>query len=138
MQVEVRGKVPGGDRLPSVLVELAWEVVTVRELIRAAVEEQIRCWRADRWRCRRMLDRQYLTEAEVQAQAATGVVRLPAAGPVPEPDVSVEVDRAWRAFDKGVFAVFVNGGQVHGLEETVTLRLGEPVVFVRLIALVGG
>jgi hypothetical protein len=119
-------------------VELASEVTTVRELIRAAVAEQIRCWRADRWQCRRMLDRQYLTEDEVRAQAATGVVRMPAVEAPAEPDVPVEVDRACRAFKRGVFAIFINGEQVHGLEERVTLRLGEPVVFVRLIALVGG
>jgi hypothetical protein len=138
MRVEVRGRVPGGDRLPSVLVDLACERVTARELIRAAVAEQIRCWRADRWQCRRMLDRQYLTEDEARAQAVTGVVRLPADRTVPEPEVEVEVDRAWRAFERGAFAIFVNGDQVQELEESLTLRLGEPVVFVRLVALVGG
>lgn len=137
MQVEVRSRIPGGERLPDVLVELAQERTTVRGLIRAAVEEQVRCWRGDVARCRALLDRQYLTDAEVRAQAATGVVRMPARVEL-EPDVEAEVTRAWRAFDRGAFALFVGGVQAGGLDDEIVLRLGEPVVFVRLTALAGG
>jgi hypothetical protein len=137
MRVEVRSRVPGGERLPDVLVELARERTTVRALIRAAVEEQIRAWRGDQTRCRALLDRQYLTDAEVRAQAATGVVRLPDRAET-EPDVEAEVARAWRAFERGAFALFVGGSQADALDDEIVLRLGEPVVFVRLTALVGG
>ncbi len=137
MRVEVRSRVPGGERLPDVLVELAQERTTVRELIRAAVAEQVRAWHGDRARCRAMLDRQYLTDAEVRAQAATGVVRLPGRAEA-DPDAEAEVARAWRAFEAGAFALFVNGGQADALDEEIVLRLGEPVVFVRLTALAGG
>ncbi|MEU8074978.1 hypothetical protein AB0B31_05965 [Catellatospora citrea] len=137
MQVEVRSRIPGGDRLPDVLVELAQAQTTVRELIRAAVAEQIQAWQADRLRCRALLDRQYLTDDDIRAQAATGVVRLPDRQ-LAEPDVDAEVARAWRAFERGAFALFVGGRQVDLLDEEVVLRLGEPVVFVRLTALVGG
>lgn len=137
MRVEVRSRVPGGERLPDVLVELAQERTTVRELIRAAVAEQVRCWQGERGRVRAMLDRQYLTDAEVRAQAATGVVRLPDRDDsVPDPDV--EAARAWRAFEQGTVALFVGGRQVDRLDEDIVLRLGEPAVFVRLTALVGG
>jgi hypothetical protein len=137
MRVLVRSRVPGGERLPDVLIELAQERTTVRSLIRAAVEEQVRCWSVDRASCRRLLDRQYLTDAEVRAQAATGVVRLPV-HLEPEPDVEVEVARAWRAFERNAFALFVGGAQANGLDDELVLRLGEPVVFVRLTALAGG
>lgn len=137
MRVEVRSRVPGGQRLPDVLVELAQERTTVRALIRAAVAEQVRSWQGDQVRCRAMLDRQYLTDAEVRAQAATGVVRLPGRADA-EPDVEAEVARAWRAFERGAFALFVNGVQADTLDEEIVLRLGEPVVFVRLTALAGG
>ncbi|MFC7761859.1 hypothetical protein ACFQY4_30280 [Catellatospora bangladeshensis] len=137
MRVEVRSRVPGGERLPDVLIELARERTTVRELIRAAVAEQVRAWRGDHSRCRAMLDRQYLTDAEVRAQAATGVVRLPGRAEA-DPDPDAEVARAWRAFEAGAFALFVNGVQADALDEEIVLRLGEPVVFVRLTALVGG
>ncbi len=137
MQVEVRSRIPGGDRLPDVLVELAQEQTTVRELIRAAVAGQVRAWQADSARCRALLDRQYLTDDDIRAQAATGVVRLPERSQV-VPDVEAEVARAWRAFERGTFALFVGGRQLDLLDEQLVLRLGEPVVFVRLTALVGG
>ncbi len=137
MQVEVRSRIPGGDRLPDVLVELAQERTTVRELIGAAVAEQVRAWQVDSARCRTLLDRQYLTDDDIRAQAATGVVRLPDRSQA-VPDVEAEVARAWRAFERGAFALFVGGRQVDVLDEEIVLRLGEPVVFVRLTALVGG
>ncbi|GAA1400452.1 hypothetical protein [Catellatospora coxensis] len=137
MRVEVRSRVPGGDRLPDVLVELAREQTTVGELIRAAVAEQVRAWQADSTRCRALLDRQYLTDEDIRAQAGTGVIRMPDRQAA-APDVEAEVARAWRAFERGTFALFVGGRQLDLLDEEIVLRLGEPVVFVRLTALVGG
>lgn len=139
LQVEVRSKLPGGGGIPNVLVELANERTTARELIRRAVTEQIQVLRGGRDSCRQALDRQYLSADEVRAQAATGVVKLPARGDAAgEPDVDDEVARAHRAFERRVFVVFIGGRQVERLDEEVVLRLGEPVVFLRLTALVGG
>lgn len=135
----MRSKVPGviGDGLPEVLVDLATGVTTVAELIRLAVEEQIRLLRGDAARCRRALDRQYLSVEDVREQAANGVVRMPTGVPA-KPDVAVEVARAHQAFERNVFVVFVGGRQLRGLDEEIVLRLGEPVVFVRLTPLAGG
>lgn len=141
VQVEVRSKVPGaaGEGLPDVLLELADERTTAGELIRRAVAEQVRLLAADRPRARRALDRQYLSADEIRAQAATGVLRLPAAAPDPGTEVEAEVTRAHRAFERGVFVVFAGGRQVTAaLDEPLHLRLGEPVVFLRLTPLVGG
>jgi len=139
VQVQVRSKLPGaiGDGLPEVLVDLATAVTTVADLIRLAVEEQIRLLRGDAARCRRALDRQYLSVEDIREQAATGVVRMPA-GPPAAPDVAVEVARAHRAFERNVFVVFVGGRQLLGLDEEIVPRLGEPVVFLRLTPLAGG
>src|SRR5215470_16677034 len=138
MDVEVRSRVPGAaEALPSVLLELASENTTLRELIQAAVAEQIRVTRVDAARCRAMLDRQYLTADDVAAQARTGLVRMPTV-PVEPPDEAEEKTHAVRAFERGAFVVFCGGRQVEDLDEPITLRLGEPVVFLRLAPLVGG
>jgi hypothetical protein len=42
MRVEVRSSSPGGSGIPAVLIELAAERVTVRELIRRAVLDRAR------------------------------------------------------------------------------------------------
>jgi hypothetical protein len=142
VQVEVRSKVPGaaGDGLPDVLLELADEHTTAGELIRRAVAEQVRLLAADRARGRRALDRHYLTPDEIRAQAATGAVRFPTAAPAPptDGDLDAEVARAQRAFGRGVFVVFAGGRQVTTLDQPLHLRLGEPVLFLRLTPLAGG
>ncbi|GIE77066.1 hypothetical protein Aph02nite_30160 [Actinoplanes philippinensis] len=138
VDVEVRSRVTGtSEGLPPVLVRLAGEQTTARELIHRAVEEQIRLAGADTSRCRRALDRQFLSDDDLRAQAATGVIRMPRA-PSSPPDVEAEVARAHRAFRRGTFVLFNGGRQVTGLDEPITVRLGEPVVFLRLVALVGG
>ncbi|MGH3648920.1 MAG: hypothetical protein ACRDTM_17300 [Micromonosporaceae bacterium] len=136
VEIEVRSRIPGSDAIPDVLVELASEQTTVRELIRRAVEGQIGTLRVDQQRCRRMLDRQYLSPGEIREQAAAGAVRMPVRDAPPE--VDAEVARAVKAFERGAFTIFVGGRQVERLDEQVVLRLGEPVVFLRLVALVGG
>lgn len=139
MQVQVRSKVPGanGEGLPDVLVDLATDVTTAAELIRLAVEEQIRLLRGDAARCRCALDRQYLSAEDIREQAATGVVRMPADVQAAR-NVVAEVARARRAFERNVFVVFVGGHQLRRLDEEIVLRLGEPVVFLRLTPLAGG
>jgi hypothetical protein len=70
---EVRSRVPGGDAgMPTVLVELSQERITLRELIRLAVAEQVAELRVNVSRCRQLLDRQYITDAEVAAAAKRG------------------------------------------------------------------
>ena len=139
MQVQVRSKVPGGTGagLPDVLVDLATDITTSAELIRVAVEEQVRLLRGDAAGCRRALDRQYLSMEDIRAQAATGVVRMPTGEPA-APDVAAEVARAHRAFERNVFVVFAGGRQLRLLDEEIVLRLGEPVLFLRLTPLAGG
>jgi hypothetical protein len=138
VDVEVRSRVTGtSEGLPPVLVRLAGESTTARELIRRAVEEQIRLAGAEAARCRRALARQFLSDDDVRAQAATGVIRMPS-GPVSPSDPGEEVTRAQRAFSRGTFVMFNGGRQVIGLDEPITVRLGEPVVFLRLVALAGG
>lgn len=136
-QVQVRGKVPGGDSGLDVLIDVPADVTTAAELIRLAVEEQIRVLRDDMVSCRQVLDRQYLSLAEIRAQAATGAVRMPS-GPAGPPDVVTEVARAHQAFKRNVFAVFAGGRQLRRLNEEVMLRSDRPVMFLRLTPLAGG
>jgi hypothetical protein len=123
---EVRSRVPGaaGTDLPTVLLELEQERVVARDLIRRAVEEQVRVLKADPVAYRKRLDRQYRP--------------LPEGASPDKVDPEQEVKRALRAFQRGVFTVFSGGRQVEALDDEVVLRLGEPVVFLRLVPLAGG
>jgi hypothetical protein len=138
--VEVRSRVPdGGAGVPPVLVELSQERITLRELIRLAVTEQVAELRVNVSRCRQLLDRQYMTDGDVAAAAKRGALKMPSrAHMVGELDVDAEVERALHAFEGRRFVVFNGGRQVEHLDDEVSVRLGEPVVFLRLTALVGG
>ena len=54
------------------------------------------------------------------------------------PDPAEEVARAQQAFADGVFVIVAGGRQATGLDDEVEVRAGEPVVFLRLVPLVGG
>ncbi|MEL6890262.1 MAG: hypothetical protein AAFP84_01595 [Actinomycetota bacterium] len=83
----------------------------------------------------------FLTNAEVRADAALGVVRLGAhvEATDDEPiDVDRAVERALLAFDDGLFKVMVDGQDITELRSVVTLHDDTDVMFVRLVALAGG
>lgn len=132
----MRSKVPRGEAF-DVPVDVAGMVLTAAELVQLAVTEQVRALDGDAARCREVLDRQYLSDAEIREQAATGAIRLPAV-PLPAPDPVREAARACQAFRQNVFAIFVGGRQVQHLDEQVTLAGGSRVVFLRLTPLAGG
>jgi hypothetical protein len=149
--IEVRSRIPGGagEAPPRVLVELESVRTSVRDLIRCAVEEQVRKLRADALfsaeadrdrlsaRSREALDRQYLSDAEIRAQAAGGTIRY-RTREATLPDPAEEVARAQQAFADGVFVIFSGGRQATGLDDEIEVRVGEPVMFLRLVPLVGG
>jgi hypothetical protein len=149
LQVEVRSRVAGSAEgrspLDPVFLRLLDEQLTLAELIRRTVEEQVRELVVRRQRetaeVRRALDRQYLTGSEVEAQAREhGAVRFPAPrdGAPPVIDPEAEVRRAQDAFRRGVYHVFVDGQQVERLESVVRFTPGARITFLRLTPLAGG
>lgn len=130
--VTVRARVPGGthEPLPDVFVESASDRLCLRQLIQRAVEEQLRDVAAGRAR-KSALDKQYLTDSQIRTLTPDGGARLSSDYAWAVPDPTIEVDRAVRAFADGTCAVFVGGERIESLDEDVTVRLGEAVVFVR-------
>ena len=142
VSVVVRGRIPGRERAGEVRVEVA-PGATARELIGAVVAAQFAEQGAAAWPdCSRM----YLTDGEIAATAARGAIRLGAreaaaqcADAVAAPATVDEAKaRAVQAFLRGAFVVFAGASQVGGIDESVPLREGDRVVFLRLTALVGG
>jgi len=142
VQMRLGGAAPAAGALGPLRLDLFEEQLTLSALIRSTVEEQVRELRMrhalDWLAIAAVLDRHYLTEAEVAAQAANaGAVRLPSRQPGPL-DAELEVRRALAAFERGVVAVFVDGRQLEQLDEVITVRPGTRVVFLRLMPLAGG
>jgi hypothetical protein len=140
VSVVVRGRVPGRVGIGDVLLDVA-PAPTVRELIGAVVAVQLAGEGVAVWSdCSRL----YLTDEEIAAMAVEGVVRVGVAGETSAgvgevlPTVAAATVRAVEAFRRGVFVMFAGARQVGGIDETVPLRDGDRVVFLRLTALAGG
>lgn len=126
LTIEVRSQVFGRlQELPElvpVFLNLRKEHLTVAELIRCSVEEQVRELvvkrRMDTQQARRALDRHYLTAAEIAAQAEHGAVRYPSnrATEVVQIDSKAEVHKALHAFEAGSYIILVNGQQVEWMK----------------------
>ena len=148
MQVQVSSVVFGSLTqelsLPPVTLSLVSERVTVAELIKRTVRKQINTLVEEELvasqTVRKILERQYLTEADVARQACEGRIRFNDS--LQEKYTSIDIDReiirAYRGFEFGAFKVVVDGEMMDDLEDVVTLTPYGKVTFLRLVPLVGG
>jgi hypothetical protein len=128
----VRDETTGGETLAALEMQLAAEEVTVRELIRARVHQEVR---------------------EHNAKTVTGPTRF--FGLVQPTDTERELNGyrmrrprlidaerqtavALSAFERGQILLLVDDRQVDELDVRVTLREGSVVTFLKLVPLVGG
>jgi hypothetical protein len=147
-QVQVQSRIVGAaktdDTPSSIVLDLLNETLTVAELIEQTVEEQIRDLlinrKLDAEQAQRILNRQYLTEADVRQQAETGAVRTSSAkaARIPKIDTAGEVAKALDAFKRQTYMVVVDGQQAENLDDLLTLKPTSKVTFLRLTPLVGG
>jgi hypothetical protein len=143
--IEVRTKVTGANApLEPVFLELVSERITLRELIRRTVAQQIQeltiTQRLDVATTQVALARQYLSEDEVAVQAEAGRVKMPSTEESQGPRVNVEAEikKALRAFTAQRFFVFAGGRQVENLDEELDFAQQTQVTFLRLTPLRGG
>lgn len=131
--------------LDEVFLNLVEERITVRELIRRTVEEQVHelvvTHNMEYAEARKALDRQYLSPAEIRRQAEDeGAIRYPSKGvkDLPQIDRRAETEKALSAFEQQRYFILIDGRQVESLEEQITFEPRTKVTFLRLIPLAGG
>lgn len=150
-QVQVFSKIigsrPDDPSLDPVILRLFEDRITVEKLIRRTVEEQINDLllsnRMDIAQARRALNRQYLTQAEINEQLENdGAVHPPHHKEKYSMqlrfDIEAEVARALGGFEQGAYTIMVNGGQMERLDEEIVITLSSKITFLRLTPLVGG
>ena len=146
IRVDVASAIVGAQQqepaLPIVSLTLVSERIAVRELVRRAVIAQVHALLAAHGRAnelaRRLLARQYMTQAEVEELAREGRVAAPVVRAELELDVELEVERALRGFERRAFRVVVDGEMLLSLDDQLTLTPHAKVTFLRMIPLVGG
>lgn len=111
------------------VLDFLTETVTVRELIRERVYEEVREHNATHPDTFRGLVQ------PTDAEATLNGFRLHTRRPI---NWETQFEKALRAFESNGFFILVDDRQVESLDETVTIRPGMNVSFVRLVPLVGG
>jgi hypothetical protein len=113
---------PGGEPPEDFVLSGLPDRLTVRELIRTRVREEVAVANADR------------TPQPGRRLLVTPYDRRPGR----MIDWQQQADVAVDAFARQAFFVFVDGGQVDSLDEEISLRTDSEVRFLRLTPLVGG
>ncbi len=109
---------------------------TLQELIEAVVTDEVAAFH-ERQDQRRLV--RVLTMAQIQQGAETG--KIDAGGGQVEPqtvDLPDTIATALRGFKDGLYYAFVDTRQMITLDERVAIHEGSQLLFVRLVALVGG
>jgi hypothetical protein len=142
MLLTIRDETTSGSLTNELTLDLLDETITVRELIRSRVYQEV-----DEHN-RRVRQANAATAAPYNGlvtPTATATEHQPSGprAPVPgtaarEIDWRKQFDAACDAFGRNGFFILVDDRQAEALDETITLRAGQPVTFVKLTPLVGG
>lgn len=130
--VTVRDETPTGRRLAELGLQFAAEQTTVRELIRARVEQEVRLHNAKSGLGRARffgLVQPSDAERELNGYRLSKPRRI---------DFERQVETALRAFERGQVLVVVDGRQVDELDREITLSPQSSISFLKLVPLVGG
>ena len=117
-------------------LEFATERISVRELIRGRVYQEVREYNA-----RRALKAAMLVPpvgGEVVLTATEQLLNGPPRRSRQRLDWEQQYARALRAFERGAYLILVDDRQVEDLDDEITLTADTQVAFLRLVPLVGG
>ncbi len=121
-----------GERMPSLRLDLLTSTITLRELIRRRVYEEVQEYHAAPPSA---VFRGLVTPTE--AETALNGPKPPHATKR-RVDWEAQYERALQAFARNGFFVLVGDRQVEDLDEGLELKVDTEVSFVKLVALVGG
>jgi len=79
----------------------------------------------------------YLMPDDIDAQGAVGKVGFGAVYNEGVPDLEVAMETAITAYEDGVYKVFLNDEELQELDESLVVKDGDNVVFIRFTMLAG-
>lgn len=113
----------------------AENTLTLRNLLAEIVRAEVAGFEA-RQRQRRLL--QMLTPAEIRLGVEQGKIDLGGSDLAQDVGVEQAIETAIQAFEDGLYFVFIDDQQQENLDDVVTLKSNSQLLFLRLVALVGG
>lgn len=129
MTLRVRDETMGGPSRPAFDFEFPSDELTVRELIRERVYQEVQDHE---------LRTAGLFDGLVRPTDAEATLNGYASRPVRAVDWRAQFERACRAFEEKVLLVIVGDRQVTSLDERLFVTSGTAVTFLKLVPLVGG
>lgn len=126
-----------GKRKPSLAkqaTELPETTGTLRQLISNMVTLQVQALEDKKSQIEWLA---YLMPEEIESQRAAGKVGFGAVNNEGTPELQQAIETAVLAHEDGLYKVFVNEEEVHQLDEPLTLREGDELVFIRFTMLAG-
>lgn len=125
----IRDELSSGEVVNEFTIEVLDELMTVRELIRSRVYEEVRVFNFNKPSYFRGLVQ------PSDAETALNGYKLREKRAV---DWQKQYETALAAFGKNGFIILVDDQQVESLEQVIQLRVGTQVSFLKLVPLVGG
>ena len=129
LSVEVRDETTAGETINELLVSLERERLTVRELIRSRVYQEVSEYNARASGLYRGLVKPSEAERELNGYRMPSRKRI---------DWEKQYAAALRSFERSQLLVLVDDRQVESLEDEVELEPESSVSFLRLVPLAGG
>jgi len=125
----IRDETAAGQTLHQWSLEFLTERVTVRELIRSRVYQEVQDYNLRKPTVFRGLVR------PADAQVLPEGFRLPSGRQI---DWKAQVEKAYTAFEQNRVLILVGNRQAESLDEEIEIRPGTEATFVQLVPLVGG
>jgi hypothetical protein len=132
MILTIRDETASGNVTHSLTLDVLTETITVRELIRSRVYQEVQDF--NRRQEQGAVDFRGLVTASDAEKTLNGF-RLKTKREI---DWKDQFEKACEAFERNGFFVLIDDHQAESLEERITLRHDTAVSFVRLVPLVGG
>ena len=133
MLLSVRDESATGQTLYEVALEFLTERITVEDLVRARVRQEVQ--RFNRKRAQEFQGLVQPVGAEMVLNGRTTAFRMPQHRPL---DADEQVQRAWEGVSNNSYFILIDDKQAESLEQEFTISPATRVSFVKLTPLVGG
>ena len=133
VMLKVCDETTSGEKGPEFTIDFLTETISVRDLIRTRVYQEVSDYNSRRQRGRSEVYRGLVQPRE--AEKVLGGYQLPRERVL---DWNEQCDAACDAFSSGKILVLVDVRLAEALEETITVRADTRVSFLKLVPLVGG
>jgi hypothetical protein len=122
------------EQIPLLISDKFYENPTLEQFLRLVVTQQVEQFN-DKVDRKNILP--FLSSKEIEERANHGKISFGEIYNSEKANIEKAIDTAIQSFEDGIFLVLIDGEKKENLSETIDLKQGSEVVFIRLTMLVG-